>query len=81
MKKRIKMAKFQIYSYTVQNNEELDRKIKATTVSSTEEREDNSILNDLYTQYTIQHKTAIDKVNTVKNCNFIRKSKILVKYG
>lgn len=67
MKKRIKMAKFQIYSYTVQNNEELDRKIKATTVSSTEEREDNSVLNDfLYTQYTIQHKTATDKVNTVK---------------
>lgn len=76
------MAKFQIYRYTVQNNEELDRKIKATTVYSTEEREDNSVLNDcLYTQYTIQHKTAIDKVNTVKKCNFIQKSKILVKYG
>lgn len=60
------MAKFQIYRYTVQNNEELDRKIKVT-VYSTEEREDNSVLNDcLYTQYTIQHKTAIDKVNTVK---------------
>lgn len=75
------MAKFQIYRYTVQNNEELDRKIKVT-VYSTEEREDNSVLNDcLYTQYTIQHKTAINKVNTVKNCNFIQKSKILVKYG
>lgn len=75
------MAKFQIYRYTVQNNEELDRKIKVT-VYSTEEREDNSVLNDcLYTQYTIQHKTAIDKVNTVKKCNFIQKSKILVKYG
>lgn len=75
------MAKFQIYRYTVQNNEELDRKIKVT-VYSTEEREDNSILNDcLYTQYTIQHKTAINKVNTVKKCNFIQKSKILVKYG
>lgn len=75
------MAKFQIYRYTVQNNEELDRKIKVT-VYSTEEREDNSLLNDcLYTQYTIQHKTAINKVNTVKNCNFIQKSKILVKYG
>lgn len=75
------MAKFQIYRYTVQNNEELDRKIKVT-VYSTEEREDNSLLNDcLYTQYTIQHKTAIDKVNTVKKCNFIQKSKILVKYG
>lgn len=44
------MAKFQIYRYTVQNNEELDRKIKVT-VYSTEEREDNSVLNDfLYTQ-------------------------------
>lgn len=75
------MAKFQIYRYTVQNNEELDRKIKVT-VYSTEEREDNSVLNDcLYTQYTIQHKTAINKVNTVKKCNFIQKSKILVKYG